>query len=432
LSEPAPNSHSTSSRPNRSGSRRWYALSLLLVIYAVNHIDRQVMFILGEPVREELGLSDGQMGWILGGGFALFYAFMGIPIGRLADRSNRRNLIAIALTLWSAFTIASGRATSFLGLMTARIGVGIGEAGCTPPAHSMLSDLVPPERRASALAFYALGVPLGTLFGLAAGGYLADTLGWRWAFYLVGAPGIALALVVRLTLREPKRGAMEPDVDASQHTLGEVVEFISGLRSVLHSLLGNSIQTLPLAAAAAFNPAYLQRAHGLSITQTGLYLGLIAGLIGGVAVFASGRISDRLSQRDARWIFWLPLAGALVSIPFSALAYTTDTWWLAVTGIGAATLFNHLYSALGHAQMQSLVKPRMRGMMSAIALFAMNIVGFGLGPLIVGYLSDAFGGGDQIRKALLVLVLTCMPWACIHYGLAARSYRNDLLRKHES
>ncbi|MBW2270224.1 MAG: MFS transporter [Deltaproteobacteria bacterium] len=413
-------------------ARTWYTLGLLMVIYAVNHIDRQVMYILGEPVREELGLSDGQMGWILGGGFALFYAFMGIPIGRIADRANRRNLIAIALALWSAFTVASGRASGFLQLVAARIGVGIGEAGCTPPAHSMVSDLVPPERRASALSFYALGIPLGTLFGLTAGGYLADTLGWRWAFYLVGAPGVALALLARLTLHEPERGATEPGADTGEQSLGDVFGFIAGLPSVLHSLLGNALQTLPLAAAAAFNPAYLQRVHGLSITETGLSLGLISGLVGGASVFASGRISDRLSRRDERWLFWLPLAGALVSIPFSAVAYTTGVWWVAVAGIGAATLFNHLYSALGHAQVQSLVKPRMRAMMSAIALFGMNLVGFGVGPLAVGYISDAFGGGDQIRVALLVLVLACMPWACIHYGLAARTYRADLLRKREA
>jgi predicted MFS family arabinose efflux permease len=431
LNDDDASSEARSSSATGAGSRSGYALSLLLVIYAVNHIDRQVMYILGEPVRLELGLSDGQMGWILGGGFALFYAFMGIPIGRLADRSNRRNLIAIALALWSAFTIASGRASSFVQLMGARIGVGIGEAGCTPPAHSMVSDLVPPERRASALSFYALGVPLGTLFGLAAGGYLADTLGWRWAFYLVGAPGLVLALIVRLTLREPRRGAMEPGVDAGEQSLGSVFRFIGGMPSVVHSLLGNSIQTLPLAAAAAFNPAYFQRVHGLSTAETGMYLGLVAGLVGGASVFASGRISDALSRRDERWIFWLPLGGALVSIPFSALAYLTDDWRLAVAAIAGATVFNHLYSALGHAQVQSLVKPRMRAIMSAIALFGMNIVGFGVGPLAVGYLSDTFGGGDAIRNALLVLVLACMPWACLHYGLAARTYRNDLLRRSE-
>ena len=265
-------SSSDARSPSATGpaARSGYALSLLLLIYAVNHIDRQVMYILGEPVRLELGLDDGQMGWILGGGFALFYAFMGIPIGRLADGSNRRNLIVIALTLWSAFTVASGRATSFLLLMLARIGVGIGEAGCTPPAHSMLSDLVPPERRASALSFYALGVPLGTLFGLAAGGYLADTLGWRWAFYLVGAPGLVLALVVRLTLREPERGAMEPGIDAGRQTLGDVFRFIGGLPSVVHSLIGNSLQTLPLAAAAAFKTAYFQRGHRRTTTETGM------------------------------------------------------------------------------------------------------------------------------------------------------------------
>ena len=194
--------------------RARYTLGLLTLIYVVNHIDRQLMYILVEPVRMDLGLDDGQMGWIVGGGFALFYASMGIPIGRVADSTNRRNLIAFALGIWSFFTAVSGLARGFFSLFAARVGVGVGEAGCTPPAHSMISDLFPPERRGAALSTYSLGIPIGTLFGLAFGGYLADEVGWRNAFLLMGIPGIALALVVRFTLSEPTRGgpsALQPD-----------------------------------------------------------------------------------------------------------------------------------------------------------------------------------------------------------------------------
>jgi len=411
-----------------SDGRAWGALWLLLIIYAVNHIDRQVMYILVEPVRRDLQLSDWQMGWIVGGGFALFYTFMGIPIGRIADRANRRNLIALALTLWSAFTIASGLARGFWQLMAARVGVGVGEAGCTPPAHSMISDLLPPERRASGLAFYQLGVPIGTLFGLSFGGVLADALDWRTAFFVVGAPGLLLAVVARRYLPEPPRGATEASADASAQSLREVLRFLRRVPSLRHSLIGNALQTLPLAAFASFNAAYLQRVYGLSLSEIGLSLGLIAGLVGGSSVYLSGRISDRLSGRDRRWVFWLPMWGALASVPFSVLCYLANGPVLALGSIALATAFNHLYSALGHAQVQSLAKPGMRATLSALMLFASNLVGFGLGPVLVGGLSDALGGGDQLRWALLILVAG-MPWAAVHYALGARTYLRDLEAK---
>lgn len=416
-----------SNGPSASRSAR-YTLGLLTLIYVVNHIDRQLMYILVEPVRTDLGLDDGQMGWIVGGGFALFYASMGIPIGRIADSTNRRNLIAGALGIWSLFTAVSGLARGFFQLFAARVGVGIGEAGCTPPAHSMISDLFPPERRGSALATYSLGIPIGTLFGLAFGGYLADEVGWRNAFLLMGIPGIALAVVVRLTLSEPRRGGQEAGVDTSEQPLTDVLRFMWGLKSLRHSLIGNSLQTLPLAAFGSFNAAYLVRVHGMSLTEIGFSLGLIAGIVGGIAVFSSGRLTDALGRRDERWVFWLPMAGALISIPFSLLSYWTPVTSIALGGMAIATLFNHIYSALGHVQLQSLVKPRMRSVMSAVALFAMNIVGFGLGPLIVGYLSDLFGGDQALRYALMSCVLF-MPWACVHYVLAARTYRADLEAK---
>ena len=419
-------------RPGPTGSllppRARYTLGLLTLIYVVNHIDRQLMYILVEPVRTDLGLDDSQMGWIVGGGFALFYASMGIPIGRIADSTNRRNLIAWALGIWSLFTAASGLARGFFQLFAARVGVGIGEAGCTPPAHSMISDLFPPERRGSALSTYSLGIPIGTLFGLAFGGFLADQVGWRNAFLLMGIPGIALALIVRVTMTEPERGGQEAGVDADQQPLGQVLSFMWGLKSLRHSLIGNSLQTLPLAAFGSFNAAYLQRVHGLSLTEIGFALGLIAGAVGGVAVFSSGQLTDALGRRDERWVFWLPALGALISIPFSLFSYWTPVASLALAGIAVATLFNHLYSALGHVQLQSLVKPRMRSVMSAVALFAMNIVGFGLGPLVVGYLSDFFGGNQSLRYALMSC-LVFMPWACVHYLLAARTYRADLQAK---
>lgn len=327
-----------------------YSLGLLLVIYVLNTVDRQVMNILVEPVKQDLGLSDGQIGWLIGGSFALFYTFAGFPIARLADRSNRRNIITVALLVWSAMTVVCGYAKNFPQLLAARIGVGIGEAGCTPPAHSMISDTFPPARRASAISIYSLGVPLGTLFGLAFGGVLADQLGWRAAFWVVGAPGVLLALIAWRTLPEPVRGAFDAQGDRAIEPVGTTLRFIAGLPSIRHMLIGSAVQTLFLAGVGAFHSSYLVRVHGLSLTTAGLWLGLVAGFAGGFAVWLSGFLADRLGRIDLRWHFWLPTVGGLASIPFSILGYTaSDPTW-AVAWIAIATLGNHQYSAIGHAE----------------------------------------------------------------------------------
>ncbi len=405
-----------------------YTLGLLLVIYVVNQIDRQIMNILIEPVKNDLLLNDTQMGWLVGGAFAIFYTVAGFPIARMADRGNRRNIMALALLVWSAMTIASGLSRNFAQLMAARIGVGVGEAGCTPPAHSIISDSFPIERRATAIAIYSLGVPIGLFFGLSLGGVLAEQLGWRTAFFLAGAPGVALALLTRLSLREPERGAFDAGASTAVEPLRATLHFIGRLPAMRQMMLGTGLQTLCMAGLGTFNASFLIRVHGFSISQAGLALGLISGVAGATSVMGAGALADRLGLRDLRWHCWLPAVGALISIPFSVIAYTTDEPRLAVAMITLATLGNHMYSGLGHFVVQGLAKPRMRAMTSATALFVMNLVGFGLGPIAVGVLSDRFGGGTQIRYALLSLLI-CLAWASVHYLLAARSYRQDLEAK---
>jgi predicted MFS family arabinose efflux permease len=413
-------------RRSMKGSR--YTLGLLLVIYVMNHIDRQVMNILVEPVKADLGISDGQVGWLIGGAFALFYTFAGFPIARIADRGNRRNIIALALLAWSVMTVASGLARNFFQLLAARIGVSVGEAGCTPPAHSILSDAFPPEQRATAISIYSLGVPIGTLFGLAFGGYLADELGWQAAFFAVGAPGVLLAVLARFTMKEPPRGRFDQGADTNLPSLPEFLRFIARQPSIRHMLAGSAVQTLFLAGAGTFHGSFLIRVHDFSLTEAGLALGLIAGLAGGAAVMIAGALADRLGKRDLRWHWWIPTLGALISIPFSVTAYLVDDGRIAVALIAVATLGNHMYSGLGHAVLQGLVKPRMRAMTSATALFVMNLVGFGIGPVLLGALSDAFGGGTEVRLALIVLV-GFLAWASLHYLLGARTYLHDLEAK---
>jgi len=265
-------------------------------------------------------------------------------------------------------------------------------------------------------------------FGLSLGGVLAEQLGWRTAFFLAGAPGVALALLTRLSLREPERGAFDAGASTAVEPLRATLHFIARLPAMRQMMLGTGLQTLCMAGLGTFNASFLIRVHGFSISQAGLALGLISGVAGATSVMGAGALADRLGLRDLRWHCWLPCVGALVSIPFSVIAYTTDDPRLAVAMITLATLGNHMYSGLGHFVLQGLSKPRMRAMTSATALFVMNLVGFGLGPIAVGVLSDHFGGGAQIRYALLAL-LVCLAWASVHYLLAARSYRQDLEAK---
>lgn len=405
-----------------------YSLGLLLLIYVFNNVDRQIMNILVEPVKADLGLDDGQIGWLIGGSFALFYTVAGFPIARLADRGNRRNLIAISLVAWSAMTVACGFAKSFSQLLLARIGVGIGEAGCTPPAHSMISDTFPLERRATAISIYGLGVPIGMLIGLAFGGFLADTLGWQAAFMVVGAPGLLVAVVAARTLPEPDRGRFDAQGDRAIEPFAESWRFMARVPAIRHMLAAAALQTLYLAGVAAFHSSYLVRVHGLSVTRAGLALGLISGLAGGLAVSLSGVLADRLGRRDLRWHWWLPALGNLASLPFSVLAYTAPDATSAIAWLALSTVGSLQYSSLSHAVLQGLVKPRMRATMSATTLFAMNAVGFGVGPVVVGELSDYYGGGTEIRKALVMLIVF-MLWAAVHFLLGARTYREDLRAK---
>jgi len=422
---------SANARAGRSGvASARYALGLLVVANTISQIDRQVMYVLVEPVRLDLGLDDSQVGLLVGLGFAFFYTIAAVPLGRLADRANRRNIIALALAAWSAMTALCGVARSFVELLVARIGVGIGEAGCTPSAQSLISDYFPLEQRARALSTYQLGVPIGLLIGLGFGGFLADQLGWRATFFVVGFPGLAMALVVRFSLREPTRGMSDVRVDDRVQPVGEIARFLWRMTTMRHLLVALSLQTLTLSAHGAFNAAFLNRIHGLSLTAAGLQLGLVSGLAGGLGTYAGGWLGDRFAGRDLRWYVWWPMAGAMFSLPFSLFAYGTSDATLAVLSLAFGVVGSYAYSGAGHAIVQSLVKPRMRAVTAAIALFAMNLFGYGLGPWIAGALSDFLGGEESLRYSLMAMN-AMMFWACIHYYLASRTYRRDLAAKDE-
>ena len=420
--EPAP-----ASAPGASASYRAYALGLLVTVYVFNFIDRQLLTILAGPIAAELKLSDTQLGFLTGPAFALFYTLAGIPIARWADVGVRRSIIALALFTWSAMTALSAGAQSLTHIALARLGVGIGEAGGSPPAHSLISDLFPPERRASALAIYALGVPFGAALGNLLGGQLGEAFGWRVAYLAVGLPGIALALLVRFTLREPPRTHA-----ANRQSLFSALDFMLRRRAFVHMASGAALLAFAGYGTGAFTPVFLGRIHHLELGAIGAWLGGVGLIAGGLGTYLGGAISDRLGGQDVRWYLRLPALASLLSVPFSCGFYLWPDSRGALLFLIGSSLLGIMYLGPTFAMTQSLVRPDARALAAAILLFIINAIGLGLGPLLVGAFSDALAprfGVEAIRWASLVTTVVVTVGASAHFALGARSLREDLLAK---
>ncbi len=409
---------------------RNYALSVLVVVYTFNFIDRQILSILLEPIKQDLGLSDSALGMLTGFAFALFYATLGIPIARFADRGNRRNLIALALTIWSGMTALSGLAQNFWHLLLARIGVGVGEAGCSPPAHSMIADYFPAENRATALGIYSLGIPFGILFGFIAGGWLNEFFGWRVAFFVVGIPGVLLALLVRYTLREPPRGMAEGRVaEEEQPTVMETFRFLWSKRSFRHMAVGGGLTAFVGYGVVTWVPSFLIRSYGMSTGDVGTYLGLILGIPGGIGIALGGYLADRYGARDTRWYLWVVAVALIACVPLSFGVYLSATAFASLMFLIIPILLGNFYQATTFSQTQGLVSLRMRSVAAAVLLFILNIIGLGAGPQAVGILSDVLQpqyGDESLRYALLILSLVNV-WSAYHYYLAGKYLKDDLV-----
>ena len=409
---------------------RNYALGVLVVVYTFNFIDRQILSILLEPIKQDLGLSDSALGMLTGFAFALFYATLGIPIARFADRSNRRNLIAWALAIWSAMTAVSGLAQNFWHLLLARIGVGVGEAGCSPPAHSMLADYFPTENRATALGIYSLGIPFGILFGFIAGGWLNEFFGWRVAFFIVGVPGLLLAILVRFTLREPPRGMAEGRVaDEEQPTIMETFRFLWSKRSFRHMAVGGGLTAFVGYGVITWVPSFLIRSYGMTTGDVGTYLGLILGIPGGIGIALGGYLADRYGARNTRWYLWIVSVALIASTPLFFGVYLSNTAFASLMFLILPILLGNFYQATTFSQTQGLVSLRMRSVAAAVLLFILNMIGLGAGPQAVGILSDILQpsyGDESLRYALLILS-TVQIWAAYHYYQAGKSLKDDLV-----
>ena len=417
---------------------RKYALGILLIGYIINFVDRSILSLLLEPIKLELALTDSQLGFLGGLAFAVFYTFLGIPIAALADRRSRVKILAVSMVIWSAMTAICGLANNFLTLLLARIGVGVGEAGASPPSHSLISDYFPIETRATALSIYALGIPLGTMIGSFVGGWGADTVGWRYTFFLVGVPGIIFAFIVWFTLREPPRGMSDIKLDAPSAPpvntappppVSTVLKLLWSKTSFRHLAFAAGLHAFVSYGASTWNAPFFIRIHEMSLTDIGSILALIAG-IGAIGTFFGGYISDKLSDRtnDKRWYFWVPGIATLVMVPFQLVAYLYGGVWVVVASLMMVAILGNAYLGPSFAMTQALVSLRMRAVASAILLFVLNLIGMGLGPYFVGVLSDILTpdfGIYSIRYAMCAAVLVNV-WAACHYFIGARTMRGDL------
>ncbi|MEM7100450.1 MAG: MFS transporter [Pseudomonadota bacterium] len=412
-----------------SAGARHYALSVLVVVYTFNFIDRQILSILLEPIKQDLGLSDTALGMLSGFAFAAFYATLGIPIARYADRGNRRNLIALALAIWSGMTALSGLAQNFWHLLIARIGVGVGEAGCSPPAHSILSDYFPAEKRATALGIYSLGIPFGILFGFVAGGWLNEFFGWRVAFFVVGVPGILLAVLVRFSLREPPRGMAEGRTDVGEQPgIMETFRYLWAKRSFRHLSFGAALTAFVGYGVVTWVPSFLIRSHGLETGDAGTYLGLILGIPGGIGIALGGWMADRLGARDTRWYLWVVTVALVAGAPFAFGVYLADSVVVALLCLILPVALGNFYQATTFSQTQGLVGLRMRSVAAAVLLFIINIVGLGAGPQAVGIVSDLLSdayGQESLRYSLLIFSFVNL-WSAYHYYQAGKYLADDL------
>ena len=420
----------TDQNPYTSARARYYALGLLTVVYTFNFVDRQLLSILQESIKADLLLSDQQLGLLTGFAFALFYTVAGIPIARYADRNNRRNVVAIAIALWSFMTAISGLVQNYLQLLLARIGVGVGEAGGSPPAHSMISDIFPPERRASALAFYSMGINFGILFGFLAGGWLNEFFDWRVAFFVVGAPGIVVALFVRYTLREPIRGLMEDRQDVATDTpFPEVLKLLWSRLSFRHLAIGGALNAFAGYSSSNWTASFMIRSHDMSTGELGTWLALIMGVGGAIGVFWGSYIAERLAKFDVRWYMWMPTITGMICVPFMIATYVVEGAYTAlIVSIVPGILFN-VYLGNSLAMTHALVGLRMRAVASAILFFLINLIGMGLGPWGVGLLSDMLSvelGNESLRYAMLYLLPAAMGWSAVHFLMASRTLQKDL------
>lgn len=415
--------HSSSIR-NRS-----YVLVVLTLVFVVNYVDRQLVGLLLPLIQRDFALSYTAMGLLSGTAFVIFYGAVGLPLAVVADRVNRRNIIAVSLAVFSAMTVLSGLATQFWHLLLARLGTGIGEAGTSPASNSIISDLYPPEKRASALAFYFAGLNVGLLLAYFGGGWVAEHYGWRVAFISAGVPGLLLVVLLLGTVREPLRGGSARLAAAtSGASLLETSRRLLGRPAFKWIALGGAMQSFGGYANVYFLPSFLFHSHHLSTAQIGVAMALMSGVCGAIGTYAAGLLADRCATRDIRWQMYVPALAILISVPFSVVMLLTSDLSIVFAAGTVIWFTSAVYLGPSSALVQGMAPPQMRAQSVALLFFIYNMIALGAGPVTVGYVSDYLKpifGADSVRYALLIAPLTSTI-ACVCWFIASRHLRTSL------
>ncbi|OQW58036.1 MAG: hypothetical protein A4S17_12290 [Proteobacteria bacterium HN_bin10] len=435
-----------------SKNYRAYVLGALLVVYTFNFIDRVVIGIIQEPIKLEFGLTDFQLGLLGGPAFAILYTLLGIPIARLAERMNRMTILAVCLGFWSAMTAACGFAVNYATLFAARVGVSIGEAGCTPPANSVISDYFPSDRRASALSIYALGIPIGSMIAAVGGGWIATEIGWREAFIWLGVPGVLLAVIVKLTVKEPPRTVSTADTPS----FVSAVAALSKKPTFWHVAFGSAMASFVGYGVGQYLTSFMIRTHGFTLFEAATVIGVVLGVCAAIGTFSSGFLADRISKRHPNALAWLPALGFAIATPLYLLSFILPNIWMALPALMIAAVTHYFYLGPMYAVTQGIAAPRMRATAVAVLLFIVNLIGYGMGPPVIGALSDFLANGQLaqfgldtaacaaqgaqadsvsgprcaagvetgLRWAMMIGVLGYL-WAGLHFLLSARTLRRD-------
>lgn len=425
---------------------RKLVLAMLLLIYVFNVIDRILLAVLQEKIKLDLQLTDFQLGLLGGPAFVILYTLAGIPIARLAERANRVSIVALGAAVWSVATAVCGLAQNFVQLAAARVAVGIGEAACIPPSHSIISDYFPANKRATAFAIYGLGIPLGTIIAAVVGGMIAQNFDWRAAFFILGVPGLLAALALKFVVKEPPRKGQQEDVPPFFAT----IKFLAAKRSLVHVMIGGSLVAIFAFSVNHFMVSYLVRRYDLEIGQASGIFGLLVGVAAAFGIFLGGFLSDKLTPRFPKAVSWLPALGILISIPLYFTALMQDNLTIAAIFFFMAGLFHYTNVAPMFAIGQAVANPRMRATVSALLLTSVTLVGYGFGPPLTGAIADRVGDISFVSALIgtgtcptgqsaaacavadgrglqfaLICGLIFMLWASMHYYLAGRSLHRD-------
>jgi MFS family permease len=401
------------------GRRAWIALGSLWFIYVLNFLDRQLLSILAKPIQDSLKITDSQLGLLGGLYFAMFYCFIAIPVGWLADRTNRVRVLAIACGIWSAATIACGLSRSYAQLAVARMTVGFGEAGGVPPSYAIIADYFPPHRRGMALGLYNLGPPIGAALGIAFGASIAAAFSWRDAFLVVGAVGIVAAIAVVFVVREPRRGGLDGLAAGTVQPkagFGETLKMFFTSPVLLLASFGSGATQFITYGLGNFATLFLMREKGMALADVAVWYALVVGVGMSAGIFCSGWAIDRFTRRSKRAYGLVPAISLILAIPFYCAFVWAPTWPLALVFLTAPTFLNYFYLSSSVALVQAEVRPNQRVMSGALLLLVMNFIGLGLGPTYVGAASDVFRASHP-DHSLQMALYTLVPFYVLAIGL---------------